>query len=84
MMHEIDSVFDHGFVMAMSDDYRNTFHNFAAVDQQKIIFVDFIPTAENLAKHWYEIMREALLRHSIRISHVTVWETPTSTATYKE
>lgn len=83
MMKEIDEVFDHGFAVSKHDDFYSTFLDFFN-QGQKIIFVDFIPTAENLAKYWYDIMREALNQHSIRIAHVTVWETPTSTATYRE
>lgn len=51
---------------------------------QKIIFVDFIPTAENLAKHWYELIKPKLAERKIKIKHVKVWETPTSTAKYEE
>ncbi len=50
----------------------------------KIVFVPFIPTAENLAKHWYELMKPRLVERNIKIKHVKVWETPTSTATYTE
>ena len=51
---------------------------------QKIIFVDFIPTAENLAKHWYELIKPRLQERSIKLAHVKVWETPNSTAIYNE
>jgi 6-pyruvoyltetrahydropterin/6-carboxytetrahydropterin synthase len=48
----------------------------------KIIFVDFIPTAENLSKHWYELLDVPLKEKGIDLSYVKVWETPTSTAVY--
>ena len=48
----------------------------------KIKVVDFIPTAENLAKYWYSLIKPRLLEKGIAISHVKVWETPTSTAIY--
>jgi 6-pyruvoyltetrahydropterin/6-carboxytetrahydropterin synthase len=50
----------------------------------KIHFVPFIPTAENLAKHWFEIIKPKLEKRKIKIKFVRVWETPTSTATYEE
>ena len=48
----------------------------------KVQIVPFIPTAENLARHWYLLIKNKLLEKGIRISHVKVWETPTSTAIY--
>ena len=83
MMNEIDRWFDHGFVMYKSDEY---FKEFATLNLkgQKIIFVPFIPTVENLTKYWYEILKPILKKRNIKIKYVKVWETPTSTATYEE
>ena len=50
----------------------------------KIYFVEFIPTAENLARYWYYLIKEKLQEVGIRIKHVKIWETPTSTAIYGE
>lgn len=52
--------------------------------EQKIIFVPFIPTAENLSKHWYELLKPVLQERGIKIKYVKVKETPTTTATYEE
>jgi 6-pyruvoyltetrahydropterin/6-carboxytetrahydropterin synthase len=99
MMEEIDSKFDHGFICYKEDkqiawafsQFRDGYDCSGRVDeekgpfnQMKIIFVPFIPTAENLAKHWYELMKTELEKVDIKIKHVKVWETPTSTATYEE
>jgi 6-pyruvoyltetrahydropterin/6-carboxytetrahydropterin synthase len=54
----------------------------ADIPKQKIIFVPFVPTAENLAKYWFELIKIPLENRKIKIHHVKVWETPTSTATY--
>ena len=42
---------------------------------------DFIPTAENMAKHFYEVLKETFnnLVYSVRL-----WETATSSAIWKE
>jgi 6-pyruvoyltetrahydropterin/6-carboxytetrahydropterin synthase len=48
----------------------------------KIKVVPFIPTAENLARHWYTLIKPRLRERNISINHVKVWETPTSTAIY--
>jgi len=84
MMQEIDKKYDHGFVMWAGDTYYNIFKNLYIEDSMKIIFVPFIPTAENLAKHWYMILATKLFDRGIKIHHVKVWETPTSTAVCQE
>ena len=48
----------------------------------KIKVVPFIPTAENLSKYWYSLIKPRLLEKGISINHVKVWETPTSTAIF--
>jgi len=83
MMEELDAKFDHGFVMYEDDSFVNLFLNLKVEENQKIIFVPFVPTAENLAKHWYQLIEPRLKEKGIKISHVKVWETPTSTATYR-
>ena len=83
MMQELDAKFDHGFVMYEDDPLKETFIEIKSNLDQKIIFVPFIPTAENLAKHWYELLSIPLLARGIALKHVNVWETPTSTATYE-
>jgi 6-pyruvoyltetrahydropterin/6-carboxytetrahydropterin synthase len=44
------------------------------------------PSAENVAKFIYERTSQGLLKtaNGARVSHVTVWETDTSAATYRE
>ena len=45
--------------------------------------VEFVPTAENIAKYFYELLEKPLKKRKIAINHVKIWETPTSTATYE-
>lgn len=84
MANELDAEFDHGFVISESDELFKTFAEIKLLESLKIIFVSFIPTAENLAKLWYHLLKKRLDEINIKIKHVTVWETPTSTATFKE
>lgn len=84
MIEEIDEKYDHGFVMFTDDVLKVQFNDIKMNHNQKIIFVKFIPTAENLAKHWFEILKERLQQRNIAIKYVKVFETPTSTATYYE
>jgi 6-pyruvoyltetrahydropterin/6-carboxytetrahydropterin synthase len=80
MVKHIDNVFDHGLVLYDCDILSPLFEDF----DLKIVFVPFIPTAENLAKEWYEILEAELQLKKIKIKYVKVWETPTSTATYEK
>ena len=81
MVEEIDAKYDHGFVLWEGDEFATFF-----ADRQKagmrVILVPFIPTAENLAKHWFTLLAKRLIERDIAIKFVEVYETPTSTARY--
>ena len=83
MMEEIDAKFDHGFVVYEKDEFINIFSSLSNKGM-KMLFKDFIPTAENLARHWYDLIKLKLKEKDIKIAHVKVWETPSSTALYNE
>lgn len=108
LMEKIHDILDHGFMISKDDDkmleafeidtnvkniksdgyakVRGTF-NF------KIIVVNFVPTAENIAKWCYEQIKDDIFKEigdsttsnmTIRkLKQVRVWETPTSTAIYR-
>ncbi len=80
---EIEDNFDHRFIYFKDDIYLS---NMIGSVQSELGFVsvDFIPTAENLAKHWYELLEVKLKQRDIAIKYVRVWETPSSTATYEK
>ena len=84
LLEEIDAIYDHSFIVYENDEFIDFFNKILIEKGQKINIVSFIPTAENLAKHWYELLKEALEDVSIKIHHVKVYETPTSSATYQE
>lgn len=51
---------------------------------EKLHIVPWMPTAENLAKHWYESLSAYLEAHypAIKVYQLEVFETPTSSAIY--
>lgn len=53
--------------------------------QNKIYLVDFVPTAENLAKHWFTRLSKRVTARTegrAELSKVIVWETPNCCAHY--
>lgn len=93
MVNEIDARFDHGFMMFEKDNFAPVFKKFkegklikdyttALEPEQKITFVPFIPTAENIAKYWFGLLKTALGERKIALYHVLVYETPSSSALY--
>ena len=79
MMKEIDEHLDHGFMMYDQDEYASDFKKYQS-DGQKIIFVDFVPTSENISKYIFNILYHQLKTIDIRLHHVKIWETPNSTS----
>jgi len=74
---------DHGFMVYTGDSVLR--EAFATVmDMWKIVLVDFVPTAENLAENIYTDLSEymAKVKMAGNIIAVEVHETPTSIATY--
>lgn len=82
MMDEIDLYFDHSGVFYIEDQNIEELKCLSKNQTRPFTFVDFIPTAENLAKFWFDILEVELKKKKIKLHHVKVWETPTSTAIY--
>ena len=83
MMNEIDAKFDHGFILYDRDPFKVYFEQMLGEQPEiKVIFVSFVPTAENLAKYWFRLLKNKLDEKQIAIKYVEVYETPTSTARY--
>ena len=83
MMKEIHDKLDHGFMMYDDDPFVRAFAHFAK-EEQKVIFVPFIPTAENIAKFIFEKIGNKLKRKNMKLDYVRVWETPSSSAVYRK
>lgn len=51
----------------------------------KLYVVNFVPTAENLAKHWFELLIPAVASRTdnqAKLVQIKVWETPNCSASY--
>jgi 6-pyruvoyltetrahydropterin/6-carboxytetrahydropterin synthase len=85
MMQEIDESFDHSFIMYDKDPFLSILSQILVQDpMHRLRIVDFVPTAENFAKHIYYKMKGKLITKGIKIKSVEFWETPTSSAVYSE
>lgn len=101
MMDVIDRPCDHGMIMWEDDPLVDTFAGTSvvrlmnanmgalAVEHQgtigKMYIVPFVPTAENLARHWYQLLADRVVERSegkARLVEVKVWETPNCSASY--
>jgi len=86
LLKYIDTPFDHWAVFYKDDVYKEKLLEMIELWDQnpdKIHFVDFMPTAENLCKYWFEIIEQPLIKDFwITLKQLKVWETPTSTAIY--
>lgn len=81
MMKEIDAECDHATILYRGDsllqDHMDAFG--------KLVLVDFIPTAENLAKYWFEKLQLPVLirsKYKAILKRVRVYETPNCWADY--
>ncbi|GAB6072281.1 6-carboxytetrahydropterin synthase [Venenivibrio stagnispumantis] len=81
----IDDVFDHSFIIDRNDPIFPEFQKLFGC--YKLTVVDFCPTAEALAKYFYDYLtqklKEANLEEDIKVVSVTLWETATGKATYR-
>lgn len=102
MMQEIDAPCDHGTCLWVDDVYASRFLGPAYVIAEtitravghwsgqgefgKLYLLHCVPTAENLARHWYERLTDALAaeprNQGARLLSVKVWETPNCSAEY--
>ncbi len=95
MTEHIHDVLDHGFMIAESDaDLRKLLayrpggaeDGYVGVNGWKVIIVDFIPTAENIAVWCWRQLEDRIAAHfrgNLVLGCVKVWETPTSVAMYQ-
>lgn len=87
MMTLVHDVLDHGFVVAESDPLGDVLDGSPTGDEPwKVIRFPYAPTAENLARWCWEQLAAPIrsrFRDGLRLVAVQVWETPTSTATFR-
>jgi 6-pyruvoyltetrahydropterin/6-carboxytetrahydropterin synthase len=66
-------------------DKGHSFRNDAKMNTKLYVIADY-PTAENLAKHWFERLAKAVTKRSnkqAKLTLVRVWETPNCFAEYR-
>jgi 6-pyruvoyltetrahydropterin/6-carboxytetrahydropterin synthase len=72
----IDDYLDHGFMAHSSDEELiQTLQNMGS----KVVVVDFIPTAENIAKWMFDKLAPLytdVFKTGLRLWKITLWETP--------
>ena len=83
MEHIVDPL-DHAFMynIESEDPVERKIAQILVEADRKTAPVQYRPTAENMAKHFYEELKELLSNYAFDVVEVTVWETPTSFARY--
>lgn len=86
-----DHLYQGGVYIDWYNEITTGVHNFGfwAGDTQygKTYIISGVPTAENLAAHWFNILEPLVLElthNQARLSAIIVKETPTSVATYRK
>lgn len=78
----VESIYEQ-MVKIVREDGHGSYGSFMG----KLYLVDFIPTAEELAKHWFNRLKQPVSDRSngcATLASVTVHETPNCRATYSE
>lgn len=83
MVEEIHDRFDHAMI---ADELDTDLIKAMSANGWRCETVPYPPTAENLAHFCYYLLtkRAAVEQDGLLVRSVTVWETPTSSATYSE
>ncbi len=89
-MNEIHDVLDHSFIISKEAPQLPYFESMNTLrvyseEKMKLVVVDFVPTAENLAKWCYDNVApkiEDKYGTGLRLLSIKFWETPTSCARY--
>ena len=83
MMAEIDAPCDHGLILWEKDAFLKILVDYDG----KLYITSFVPTAENLARHWFDRLSPRVTARSqgrARLKRVRVLETPNCWADYEE
>lgn len=74
----IEPAFDHKMLLNKNDTYNKNLAKALPDADEVIVFVDYNPTVENIAKHIASILQNSLSRLDIKVSKIKLYETPTS------
>lgn len=85
---EMFDAFDHAFIYncECADPFERELRDVCRRHARKVVELPFRATAENMAKHFYTLLKAELIKQGAQctVVEITVYETPTSFATYKE
>lgn len=86
MMDVLDANYDHGWCIWKEDPRAKLLqeaNDLWHFEMNRFHLTDYIPTAENLAKAWFqELDQELETKYDIRLQKLEVFETPGSSAIY--
>ena len=76
--------FDHAFIYNTNclDDFEKEIFMVCEKYNRKVKFLPFRSTAENMAKYFHEVLNSQIKDERVAVTKVTVYETPTSFASY--
>ena len=82
LVEHVHDPWDHAFLVHAGDNLMRA----ALVPEWKVAVLDLVPTAENLALLAAEALAPAVARWhpGLRLVRLTVWETPTCSASWRE
>lgn len=83
LMDKIDTVFDHNAMFYKNDPALRGLLATQKFQSKRIQLVPFIPTAEKIAEHFFQILELPLKNKGILLEWVKINETPSSSAIYE-
>ena len=83
MIEEIHNRYDHSCILYKKDEASIAFKIISDKFKLKTYLLDFIPTAELLAKHFWELIEDRLKDKGFKLHSVIIHETPNCKAIYE-
>lgn len=83
--NKIVNSLDHAFLYwsKSSADVEHQIAQLLKESNRKVVTVDFRPTAENMAQHFWELLEDDVQDLGLKLASIRVWETETSYAEIK-
>jgi len=86
LQFHVHDKYDHGFIVYENDDVMQRLFWDADDQNWKVIHVDWIPTAENMARAIFEDLYPEVVKMTddgrVLLTGIEVWETPKSMVSY--
>ncbi|MGN1386268.1 MAG: 6-pyruvoyl trahydropterin synthase family protein [Bacillus sp. (in: firmicutes)] len=79
-LKKIDELFDHKLLIEDNEEGRAIAEQLDKVKSFEIVFVPYRPTAEEMSRHIYNILKDA----GTDVYEVELFETPTNSCVYRE